>query len=211
MENTWKSTAEGQNRSKYGHPLHTKWIDSLPTFVPRIFRQAPTYFSYQHDLESNPAETNTFSGCLRYQVGIFVFRTFLSEVSTSGTHPQNSWSNSGDKMLTSSNSFESQHQLHSCKLTNRHGKSTILMVFTRKHGDLHGRAVSFREGIWKYPIYPPWNGQHQKFAPEISGPKRKLNHQNQPFIYSFFQVRRALTCREGKLVNLMMSVHNWCM
>ena len=28
------------------------------------------------------------------------------------------------------------------------GKSTILMVFTRKHGDFHGRTVSFREGKW---------------------------------------------------------------
>ena len=28
--------------------------------------------------------------------------------------------------------------LPSCKLTNRHGKSTILMVFTRKDGDFHG-------------------------------------------------------------------------
>ena len=34
----------------------------------------------------------------------------------------------------------------SCKLTVRHGKSTILMVFTRKDGDFHGQAVSFREG-----------------------------------------------------------------
>ena len=29
------------------------------------------------------------------------------------------------------------------------GKSTILMVFTRKHGDFHGRTVCFREGIAK--------------------------------------------------------------
>ena len=28
--------------------------------------------------------------------------------------------------------------LPSLKLTNRHGKSSILMVFTRKHGDFHG-------------------------------------------------------------------------
>ena len=29
-----------------------------------------------------------------------------------------------------------------CKLTaNAHGKSTILMVFTRKHGGLHGRLL----------------------------------------------------------------------
>ena len=34
----------------------------------------------------------------------------------------------------------------SSKLTVRHGKTTILMVFTRKDGDFHGRAVSFREG-----------------------------------------------------------------
>ena len=34
----------------------------------------------------------------------------------------------------------------SCKLTVRHGKSTILMVFTRKDRDFHGRTVSFREG-----------------------------------------------------------------
>ena len=27
-----------------------------------------------------------------------------------------------------------------------HGKSTILMVFTRKHGDFHGRAVSLQGG-----------------------------------------------------------------
>ena len=40
-----------------------------------------------------------------------------------------------------------QRSLHSLKLTFRHGKSTILMVFTRKHGDFHGRTVSFREGI----------------------------------------------------------------
>ncbi len=39
----------------------------------------------------------------------------------------------------------------SCKLTNRHGKSTILMVFTRKDGDFHGRTVSLPEGrFWKY-------------------------------------------------------------
>ena len=36
--------------------------------------------------------------------------------------------------------------LPSYKLTNRHGKSTILMVFTGKNGDFHGRTVSFREG-----------------------------------------------------------------
>ena len=29
-----------------------------------------------------------------------------------------------------------------------HGKSTILMVFTRKDEDFHGRDVSFREGIY---------------------------------------------------------------
>ena len=34
----------------------------------------------------------------------------------------------------------------SLKLTNRHAKFTILMVFTRKDGDFHGRTVSFREG-----------------------------------------------------------------
>ena len=34
-----------------------------------------------------------------------------------------------------------------CKLTVRwHGKSTILMVFTGKDRDFHGRTVSFREG-----------------------------------------------------------------
>ena len=37
--------------------------------------------------------------------------------------------------------------LHSGKLTNRHGKSTILMVFTRKTwGFSWAFAVSFREG-----------------------------------------------------------------
>ena len=40
-------------------------------------------------------------------------------------------------------------RVHSLKLTVRHGKSTILMVFTRKDGDFHGRAVSFREGSSK--------------------------------------------------------------
>ena len=39
-----------------------------------------------------------------------------------------------------------KYRLPSCKLTVRHGKSTILMVFTRKDGDFHGRTVSFREG-----------------------------------------------------------------
>ena len=39
----------------------------------------------------------------------------------------------------------------SCKLTVRHGKSTILMVFTRKDGDVHGRTVSLPEGT-KYVI-----------------------------------------------------------
>ena len=38
-------------------------------------------------------------------------------------------------------------KLPSCKLTFRHGKSTILMVFTRKDGDFHGRAVSLPEGM----------------------------------------------------------------
>ena len=37
---------------------------------------------------------------------------------------------------------------HSLKLTNRHGKSTILMVFTRKDGIFMG-YVSFREGTPK--------------------------------------------------------------
>ena len=37
--------------------------------------------------------------------------------------------------------------LPSLKLTVRHRKSTFLMVFTRKQGGFHGRAVSFREGI----------------------------------------------------------------
>ena len=37
--------------------------------------------------------------------------------------------------------------LPSLKLTVSHGKSSILMVFTRKHADFHGRAVSFREGM----------------------------------------------------------------
>ena len=38
-------------------------------------------------------------------------------------------------------------ELPSGKLTAKaHGKSTILMVFTRKDGDFHGRAVSFKEG-----------------------------------------------------------------
>ena len=49
--------------------------------------------------------------------------------------------------------------LPSCKLTVRHGKSTILMVFTRKGGDFHGRNVSFREGIpktpWKFFVQLP--------------------------------------------------------
>ena len=39
------------------------------------------------------------------------------------------------------------NSLPSCKLTNRHGKFTILMVFTRKDGDFHGRTVSLPEGI----------------------------------------------------------------
>ncbi len=47
-----------------------------------------------------------------------------------------------------------QIELPSCKLTNRHGKSTILMVFTRKDRDFHGRAVSFREGILVDGINP---------------------------------------------------------
>ena len=76
-----------------------------PTFVPRIFRQQPTYFSYQHDLESNPTETNTFSGCFRYQVvGIFVFRTFLSFWTLPG-HKTASQQLEVQFLLTSSNSF----------------------------------------------------------------------------------------------------------
>ena len=38
----------------------------------------------------------------------------------------------------------------SLKLTARPWKSTILMVFTRKDWGFHGRAVSFREGIFSY-------------------------------------------------------------
>ena len=47
--------------------------------------------------------------------------------------------------------------LHSGKLTVRHGKSTILMVFTRKDGIFMG-YVSFREGISIGNIYmnQPW-------------------------------------------------------
>ena len=41
-------------------------------------------------------------------------------------------------------------EVPSLKLTNRHGKSTILMVFTRKDGDFHGWTVSFREGKFQY-------------------------------------------------------------
>ena len=37
------------------------------------------------------------------------------------------------------------YEVHSCKLTFRHGESTILMVFTRKDGIFMG-YVSFREG-----------------------------------------------------------------
>ena len=39
----------------------------------------------------------------------------------------------------------------------RYGKSTILMVFTRKDGDFHGRFVSFREGNWGY-FHPYFSG-----------------------------------------------------
>ena len=41
-------------------------------------------------------------------------------------------------LLRLTNTTASFACLHSCKLTNRHGKSTILMVFTRKNGDFHG-------------------------------------------------------------------------
>ncbi len=41
-----------------------------------------------------------------------------------------------------------------------HAKSTILMVFTRKHGDFHGRTVSLPEGNGqkKPGHWPSWRG-----------------------------------------------------
>lgn len=121
-QKSWKST-EGQNRSKYGHPLHTKWIDFTQPSFPEFFGNPQPIFSYQHDLESNPTETNTFSGCLRYQVGIFVFeRSFLS----------------GHFRDTSAS-------------------QQLCAVFAHLQQLFHLNIQYL-----KYPIYPPWNGQHQK-------------------------------------------------
>ena len=36
---------------------------------------------------------------------------------------------------------DASQTVHSCKLTNRHGKSTILMVFTRKDGIFMGELL----------------------------------------------------------------------
>jgi len=47
--------------------------------------------------------------------------------------------------------------IHSCKLTNRHGKSTILMVFTRKAGIFMG-YVSFGVDIPIIRITPSPGG-----------------------------------------------------
>ena len=50
--------------------------------------------------------------------------------------------------------------LPSCKLTVRHGKSTILMVFTRKDGDFHGRNDSLPEGnSTNYSMHVLQNGK----------------------------------------------------
>ena len=38
----------------------------------------------------------------------------------------------------------------SLKLTVRHGKSTILMVFTRKHGDFHGLLLLVSGRVYIY-------------------------------------------------------------
>ena len=44
-----------------------------------------------------------------------------------------------------------EYKIITCNMSKEwsHGKSTILLVFTRKDGDFHGRAVSFREGNFK--------------------------------------------------------------
>ena len=55
--------------------------------------------------------------------------------------------------------------LPSLKRTNRHGKSTVLMVFTRKDADFHGRAVSFREGSGKGLAWDPWLPTHANKSP----------------------------------------------
>ena len=64
--------------------------------------------------------------------------------------------NDGDRKLVYFTNLVDVNNLHSCKLTVRHGKSTILMVFTRKDVDFHGRTVSFREAT----IYRGYKKNH---------------------------------------------------
>ena len=44
----------------------------------------------------------------------------------------------------------------SLKLTVRHGKSTILMVFTRKHGDFHGLLLLVSGRVYIYICQSPF-------------------------------------------------------
>ena len=72
------------------------------------------------------------------------FRNFIVHVCLIPSGPRNQG--------TSGRHFD---KLPSLKLTNRHGKSSILMVFTRKHGDFHGDFVSFREGMHENLLSAP--------------------------------------------------------
>ena len=110
----------------------------------------------------------------------------------------------------------------SLKLHGRPWKSTILMVFTRKDGDFHGRAVSFREGR-SFTIFlvrvlsssnPFWNGGFRRLpgenfpkqvCQELKQRSAKLASWGCPFatcfFWKFWRKQRFLRKRNGAFVN----------